>query len=334
MQDTSRLRILDLGLVSSLDSQAIYHAVAACMTESSADTVIICRPRDPYFCIGHHQNVRQVIDTDTRLKLGHPIVRRRLGGGLTYLDSNQLFYQCIFHKTRSPVIPAQVYKKRLREPINLLNRIGVAAELRYLNEIEVSGRRIAGIGGGMIGEASVVVGNVLRDFDIEMMAKMINAPCVEFREMAANAMTARITTLNQEGVECQWQALPEILIDEYKQQFGSAVYMGHLSDEERETAHRLALKMTSEKYLSEFQNVAGVSSLTRLKISASTFIELVLVHQRNYHQLRSAIVTLKDGVVEALRYTSDLDDRLSEFEAYPGIRTVHANDLELGMRLE
>jgi len=104
MPPQSPLRILNLGLVSSLDSQAIYHAIAACMHAESPDTIVLCRPREPYFCIGYHQNVHQVVDADARAKFGYSIVRRRLGGGVTYLDHQQLFYQSIFHRTRSTAI--------------------------------------------------------------------------------------------------------------------------------------------------------------------------------------------------------------------------------------
>ena len=104
-------------------------------------------------------------------------MRRQLGGGVTYLDSQQLFYQCIFHRSRSPAIPAQVYKARLEAPIKTLQKLGLDAELLYVNEIEISGKRIAGIGGGLIGEASVVVGNILNDFNYQAMTEIINAPC-------------------------------------------------------------------------------------------------------------------------------------------------------------
>lgn len=333
MQDTSRLRILNLGLVSSLDSQAIYHAVATCMNASSADTIILCRPRDPYFCIGHHQNVRHVLDPDMRQKLGYPIVRRRLGGGVTYLDDCQLFYQCVFHKTRSPVIPADVYKLRLREPINMLNRIGVPAELHYTNEIEVSGRRIAGIGGGLIGEASVVVGNVLNEFKFEVMANILNVAGDTFRDIAAEAMTERITTLHRERGDHHWQEIPEILISEYRQEYGTAVYFGDLSDEERDTADQLAMGMTSEKYLCEYQRDSDVYPLTRLKISGSTSIELVLVGEPSEDRPQIAIVTLKNGVVEAVRYPRDLHRQIRDIVSFPGIRTVHPSELKLGMRI-
>ena len=331
IQDSPRLRILNLGLVSSLDSQAIYHAVAACMKKTSVDTVIVCRPSHPYFCIGHHQNVRHVLNAAWRSKLDYPVVRRRLGGGVTYLDHHQLFYQCVFHRSRSPAMPQEVYKRRLRQPINLLNRIGVKAELRYTNEIEVAGRRIAGIGGGLIGEASVVVGNVLGEFDYEVMSNIINAPCETFRTMAYNAMSERITTLRKEQLAEFWQDLPEILIDEYRQDFGDGVYIGELSAEERHMADQYAKRLTAESYLNKIEHDARL--LVRLKVSGSTIIELIAVPQRRGDSQLFFVVRLKDGVIEDFQQANDLDEGLFEPAGLSGFITEYRDRLEVGTRL-
>ena len=47
--------------------------------------------------------------------------------------------------------------------------------MRDTVELEVAGRRIAGVGGGRIGEAAVVVGNLLLDFDYQTMAQVWRA---------------------------------------------------------------------------------------------------------------------------------------------------------------
>ncbi len=334
MRSSPRLRILNLGLVSWLDSQAIYHAVATGMTLESADTIIICRPKSPYFCIGYHQNVEHVLDARMRTELGYPVVRRRLGGGVTYLDNQQLFYQSVFHKTRSSQIPTVVYRDRLRQPINMLNNIGINAELQYINEIEVLGRRIAGIGGGLIGEASVVVGNVLNEFNAEVMAHIINSPCAAFREMALTAMLDRITTLKREGQEEHWQELPNLLIEEYRRDFSDAVFIGELSTEERETAEMKAEKMISEEYLTEYQSDVSPRALTRLKISASTSIELVGIKQRSPIRQNFATLKIRDNAIEEVRIADDLDETYQSMSTNQTIRTFDAEQIKVGMNIQ
>ncbi|GIR32358.1 MAG: hypothetical protein CM15mP45_16540 [Deltaproteobacteria bacterium] len=47
----------------------------------------------------------------------------------------------------------------------MLNQLGLDGRLRAMNEVEANSMRIAGIGGGRVGDAMVVVGNLLLDFD-------------------------------------------------------------------------------------------------------------------------------------------------------------------------
>ncbi len=66
------IRLLDLGHVSYLHSQSIYHAVAYCAKEASHGTIIILNPREPYVCIGYHQVLEEEIDVEYCRKRGFP----------------------------------------------------------------------------------------------------------------------------------------------------------------------------------------------------------------------------------------------------------------------
>ena len=332
MGDIGSVRIVSLGEVSYLESQTLYHSVAQCMTENSPDTIILCRPRESYFCIGYHQNSVHVLDNAARMRLGFPVMRRQLGGGVTYLDSQQLFYQCIFHRSRSPAIPSQVYKVRLEAPIKALQKLGLDAELLYVNEIEISGKRIAGIGGGLIGEASVVVGNILNDFNYQAMAEIINAPCDTFRQLALAAMHRRITTLSQERCTTNWSQLSELLVGEYEQSFARPVYLGKLSSQECNKATKLEKKMISSNYLEQYRNSDFQQSkpLTRLKISGSTWIELVGVKHTN--RLKYCVLMIKDDVIEEISTADELDDQKYYTDDVSGLKTCYPTDLRVGNR--
>ena len=332
MGDIGSVRIVSLGEVSYLESQTLYHSVAQCMTENSPDTIILCRPRESYFCIGYHQNSVHVLDNAARMRLGFPVMRRQLGGGVTYLDRQQLFYQCIFHRSRSPAIPSQVYKVRLEAPIKALQKLGLDAELLYVNEIEISGKRIAGIGGGLIGEASVVVGNILNDFNYQAMAEIINAPCDTFRQLALAAMHRRITTLSQERCTTNWSQLSELLVGEYEQSFGRPVYLGTLSSQECKKATKLEKKMVSSNYLEQYRNSDFQQSkpLTRLKISGSTWIELVGVKHTN--RLKFCVLMIKDDVIEEISTADELDDQKYYTDDVSGLKTCYPTDLRVGKR--
>src|SRR3990172_3120821 len=165
------IRLLVLGTTHWLRTQAVYHALAETMTVDSPDTIIFAQPLQPYLCIGYHQELDSVLDRQACARMSLPIARRRVGGGATLLDVNQLFYQCVFHHTRVPPMVNDLYAKMLAAPVAALRGLGLNAELQGENEIEVDGKRIAGIGGGGIGDSAVVVGNVLFDFDYNAMTR-------------------------------------------------------------------------------------------------------------------------------------------------------------------
>ncbi len=327
------LRIIDLGEVSYLETQSVYHAVATCMDETTPDTIILCRPDSPYLCIGYHQSSLQVLDRAAVDKNGFPVMRRRLGGGLTYLDSQQQFYQCIFHRTRSPVIPVRVYESRLNPPINTLRHLGLPAQLRYTNEIEISGRRIAGIGGGMISEATVVVGNILNDFNFESMVSVLNTPCEEFRKLALWAMHQRITTLKLERRSFAWAELPDMLIDSYRSGFNATVFRDELSDKECEEAMRQGQIMTAESYLEQRENLSQSELLPilQLKISGSTSIRLVAA--RTGGSLDYVVLLLRDGIVEKMVEIQDMSDNFSDGYQKSEIAIYDSSEIEIGRKI-
>ena len=269
------VRLLALGAVSWIRTQALYHALAELMTEDTPDTIILTRPREPYLCVGYHQPLDAVLDRAACHAAGLPIVRRRVGGGTTYLDENQQFYQCIFHHKRLPYGVDGVYAQLLSAPVAVLRKLGLPADIRDGNEIEVDGRRIAGVGGGRIGEAVVVVGNILLDFDYEIMARVWHVPSEDFRRLAYEAMRRRITTL--------WSLIPQpaspISADEIQARLAEAypfalhrpVAAGSLTEAEEAKAAVMEVRLLSEEWLHLHAQDTD-ESMRKLKISLDAFV--------------------------------------------------------------
>lgn len=264
------IRLLNLGLVPPLQTQAVYHALAENMTRESQDVIILCRPDAPYLCLGYHQVFDNVFDAKECQRRGLPVLRRRLGGGATYLDENQLFYQCIFHHSRMPAMLKDIYQIALSAPVNTLKRLGLNAELRDTNEIEVDGKRIAGTGGGRIDDACVVVGNLLFDFDFEAMTSVWRTPSSSFRSLAQKALRERLVTLSQLGVTTSRGTIEAMLIEEFSRSFGRELRMDSLTEEELELAKALEKELVSDEFLSLHKGCGD--PIRPLKISARAFV--------------------------------------------------------------
>ena len=262
-----------MGRIPGWQTQAIYHTVAELMTEETPDTIIISQPSDTYVCLGYHQKLDHVFDRKVCNEKGIPILRRKVGGGGTYLDSNQLFYQCVFHQNHVPTDSKKVYEQMLTPMVNTLKHFfDVKAEIKGSHEVEINGKRIAGIGGGQIGDASIVVGNILFDFDFDTMASMWSVPNEQFREMANQAMKDHIITLDDIGSVVPMDKLANQLIEEYETYFNRKLNPGGMTIDEIERAGEIGAYLRSDSFLNYMDDENSTSRRKPLKIARNVFI--------------------------------------------------------------
>lgn len=281
-------------------TQALYHSLAERMDESAPDTIVLCQPASPYLCLGYHQVLDAVLDAPVCQTLNLPIFRRRVGGGATYLDTNQVFYQCIFHHSRVPARTDRIYERMLAAPVKLLQRLGLQGRLRAINEVEAQGLRVAGIGGGRIGEAMVVVGNLLLDFDYETMGRVWRVPHPAFRKLAVAALHERVTTLRRLGCHSPSATLQDGLAEAFRESMERPVESGTLSEAEWEHARQNATFLASSDFLQRHRPEGAIPPMRSLKIAAEVFIHAKII----LHQGRSleCAVRAEQGNITAVQF--------------------------------
>ncbi len=57
-----KVRLLDMGMVSPLRSQSIYHGITATMTPGADPAILLCRPKSTYVSIGYFQEAGMEVD--------------------------------------------------------------------------------------------------------------------------------------------------------------------------------------------------------------------------------------------------------------------------------
>jgi lipoate-protein ligase A len=222
------------------------------MTAETLDTIVLLRPGAPYFSVGHHQVPERVLDLKFCRRTGFPVFRRRIGGGTVYLDRNQLFYQVIVHRSRAPFRVGEIYRTFLQAPVMALRAMGLDSSLEGVNEVVVGGRRIAGTGGGQIGDAVVVTGNILYDFDYEAMALAWRVPSAPFRRLAAEGLSRYITTLRRELHQVPpMEKMAGRLAEAYAETLGRPLHPGVLTPAEEDAIARAGRDLFSESWTEE-----------------------------------------------------------------------------------
>ena len=190
------MKLYNSGKVPWHESQLIYHALAALGREALS----LVSPATPYVCIGFHQDLEQEVDLEFCKANDIPVFRREVGGGSTYLDGDQLFFQLILHRD-NPAVPMRkeiFYRKFLQPIINVYRRIGIPAEYRPINDVIVGTRKISGTGVGEIGDCIVFVGNLIVDFNHEMMSRVLKVPDEKFRDKVHKSLMENLSTIRHE----------------------------------------------------------------------------------------------------------------------------------------
>lgn len=311
--ESNPIRLLDLGPTVWWRTQAVYHAVAELMTTDSPDTIILAQPLTPYLCLGYHQAYDAVLDRAVCERRGLPVVRRQVGGGATYLDIHQLFYQCVFHHTRVPALLRDVYAQMLAGPVATLRRLGLNAELWDVNEIEVDGKRVAGVGGGRIGDACVVVGNLLFDFDYNAMTEVWRVPSESFRELATAALRERVTTLWRLIGPTTMFAVQMMLVEEFARALGRPLKRGKPTKEETRRSSEIAQRLASTESLRLHAENGPVAPMKSLKISARVFIHAAEAEVDG--RPVEASFRVREGIIEEARIESPDETRWPALEA-------------------
>ncbi|MGQ9542487.1 MAG: lipoate--protein ligase [Candidatus Bathyarchaeia archaeon] len=251
-------RFIDLGDFPPVHTQSVYHAVALKVDEgASPNTIIFCTPKAPLVSIGYHQEAEVEVDLDYCRMKGLPIVRRILGGGAVYLDSGQLFYQIVASKS-DPKVPGSIqqsFQRFLESPVKTYNEIGIPAKYRPINDIEVEGRKISGNGATEVGEAIVLTGNIIFEFNFDEMVRILKVPSEKFRDKVSKTLRDRLTTIKMELEEPpSMDHVKKLLRKNYESTLGVELVEGRLTSEELSLTESLSKKYLSQEWFCLVEN--------------------------------------------------------------------------------
>lgn len=296
-----RLRVLDFGFVPALRSQAVYHGVADTIRAGGEPVLTLVNPQTPYVSVGVHQEIAKEVDEAFCAERGLPVIRRHVGGGAVYLDQNQMFFHFMFPRALAPQYAANLYPRFIEPAVRTYRELGVAAEYRPVNDIQVAGRKIGGTGAASIGEATVMVGSFMFDFDTATMAKCLKVPSEKFRDKLKQSLDDYMSTMRRELKE-----LPT-------RQHVKKLFLKHIADtlevepvEDEPTAEELAAIAAREKELSseEWTHRQG-RKLTELgvKIAAGTHLTESM-HKAPGGLIRTHLLA-RDGAIADLMLSGD-----------------------------
>jgi lipoate-protein ligase A len=237
------LRVVDSGLSSPLRSQTLWHAIAYGVSAGGRATLSFCRPAAPYVCLGYHRGLDEV-DRDYCREHGLPLLRRMVGGGPVYLNSDQLFFQICLPARAVPAARRQALRVLLEPVVTAFRAVGVPAALDDDLEICLDDRKICGHGAGQIEDAVVVCGNLIQRFDHERAARVLALADPAQRDQTLALMRRFVAATPLDPV-----AFQAAMISAYATALGLGAQAGGLTGTERTVLEGLDERFTSDTWL-------------------------------------------------------------------------------------
>ena len=185
--------------------------------------------------VGYNQDTNLEIRTDFCQAHNIDVNRRITGGGAILFQPSALGWE-IFSATGVPPFTGP-YEKVLERICSTaaggLSRMGIDAQFRPRNDIEVNGRKISGTGGAFISGAMMFQGTVLIENETELFLKALRVPVEKLKKREIESLMERICFLN-DIIKFPVNAddLKEVFIEEFSKNLGLNFYLDELTDRE------------------------------------------------------------------------------------------------------
>lgn len=164
--------------------------------QSAAPTLRLYTYRPHAALIGRFQDAAHEVHLDYCERHDIEVNRRPTGGGAILMGPDQLGI-ALAMPGRGAGLRARELMARFSEGlVRALHDLGIDARFRGKNDLEVGGRKIAGLGihreasGGLLFHASLLV-----DLDVALMARVLKTPFTEITEAELETVAARTSTV-------------------------------------------------------------------------------------------------------------------------------------------
>jgi lipoate---protein ligase len=230
-------RLLDMPPMTAAENMAMDETLLELKGQGKAPNTLRFLQFTPRaVLVGYHQSVKEEIRVSYCREAGIDINRRITGGGAILFDENQLGWEVICDKSVFDVnIPdSRLFKTLCRPTIEALDGLGIAADFRPRNDIEIKGRKISGTGGTESERAFLFQGTLLVDFDVDTMLKALKIPVEKLKAKEIDSVKERVTCLTWElGTTLSLVDIKTAMKNGFENVFNIRLVPGGLTSEEK-----------------------------------------------------------------------------------------------------
>jgi len=245
-------RLLDLEYEDPYMNLAVEEAIPRKVGERVAPNTIRFWRNKNVVVIGHFQQVALEVNFEACKKYGTKIVRRFTGGGAVYHDQGNLNYAISLTKDH-PLVHDDFsinFRNFLLGIIEGVKILGLNADFKPINKIQVNGRKISGAAGCLKWGTLFFHGSILVSSNLSVLSKVLNASRDDFVGCYVRSVRDRVTTIQNElGTNVSIEEVKKALKIGLEKSYGVKVVEGRLREEERGLAEELYhRKYSTEKW--------------------------------------------------------------------------------------
>jgi len=272
-----------------------------------APTLRLYSYRDHCALVGRYQNLEAEVDLAACRGAGAEVNRRLSGGGAIVMGAGQLGVAYL-DRARPAERPREVIEGLAAALVAGLAQLGIVASFQGKNDLEVGGRKIAGLGmyvdpaGAMLFHASV-----LADLDVQLMLRLLRVPAAKLDGRAVAAVSERVTTVSAEtGGRHDAVTLRPFVARGFETTFGITLQPAEPDPAEAHLAEELAAsRYCSQSWLDDRSAQADASGSALLKTPAglariylATHGDLVksAVVAGDFNDLPPAVAAMESGL--------------------------------------
>ena len=304
------VRVIDTGIRGARENVAFDQALIEAHNAGRVPQTIRFLRFRPAALVGLHQILSHEVRLEYCARHGIEVGRRITGGGGLYLDEGQVCWELALERGRLAGDLASIAARICGAVAAGLRRLGVAAEFRPRNDIEVHGRKLCGTGGVIDGRTLFFQGTLLADFDPERMIEALRVPVEKLARRDLDDARRRVITLREAlGGVPPVAEIQAAVLDGFREHLDLNPRPGPITDYEEELARRLhAEQYGTEEFVRSLDaptDERDLASATLVRKGGTLRADLRLERNR----IREALIT-GDFFISPARAVLDLEAAL------------------------
>lgn len=250
-------RVIDTGIRDGREQIAFDQAMIELHKAGEIPDSIRFLQFPPTALIGRHQALSKELQLDYCAANGIRTVRRITGGGALYFDENQLGWELVFHRDTLGLSSLGDLAREICEAAAAgISKLGVNAQFRPRNDIEIDGRKVSGTGGFFDGDTLFYQGTLLVEMDALTMTKVINIPASKLAKRNLESGAQRVVTLKEllNGAP-PMDEVKAALVEGFAERLGIAPEWGEITEaEEKLTRELFEAEIGTDEFVAEIDD--------------------------------------------------------------------------------